>query len=278
MVQVEPDQHRVAGGQGHARQRLLDGGPPALDVVVGERGQGLRAGLAAGDRLQDRPGRLHPGQRRHHGRQLDQGALQELLQPLPLAGSGRGPAGAWCGPGRAAPGSPAAGRTTGAAGPSRPAGRSTARRAGRSSAARPAAGPGTGWPAGRSARRPPAGRTRSASSPTSPPSPPAGPGPPAAARPGRGSPARSRGRCLRPATRGGRRRGPAAAGCTRRPSPSRRRSPRPARAGAGSPRPRSPARESSAPSRCHPGLLCSEPVNQAGCPGTRSCRLGGREY
>jgi len=43
-----------------------------------------RVALAGDDGLQDVAGRLVPGQRVHRGRQLDQGAVQQLLQPLPL--------------------------------------------------------------------------------------------------------------------------------------------------------------------------------------------------
>ena len=66
---------------------LLDGGAPALDLPGGQGGQGLGVALAVGDGFQDVAGGLDPGQARHRGGQLDQGAFQELFQPLPFAGA-----------------------------------------------------------------------------------------------------------------------------------------------------------------------------------------------
>ena len=125
-----------------------------------------------------------------------------------------------------------------------------------------------------SARRPPAGSTRSASSPTSPPSPPARPG---GQQPRRHAQIARRGRrdASRPrpaaAAVAGRRQPPAHVA----PSPSRRRSRRLSRAGAGIlvldhlrgdlPRPRV----------AHPGPQ-REPVERRAARGPRSCRLGPR--
>ena len=181
------------GAERHALQGRLQvgrGGPAAGPAPRAARACGSR--LPAGHGLQDEAGGLDLRQRRQLRRQLDQGAFQQLLQPLPRPRCGRGPGAAACGSGRAAPGSPAAARTRGAAGPSRPAGPATARPAGRSSAARPAAGPGRSSPAAPPARATRAGSTRSASNPTSTPSPPARPRRPAAARQRPGPPAARR--------------------------------------------------------------------------------------
>ena len=71
----------------HALQGVLDAFAPALELGRGHGGQGLRVALAVGEGFQDVAGSLGPGQPRHHGGQLDQGAFQELFQPLPFAGA-----------------------------------------------------------------------------------------------------------------------------------------------------------------------------------------------
>jgi len=87
VVQVDADQRAVVVPDLHSLQGPGDRAAPALDAPGGQPGQGPRVALAAGDGLHDDPGRLGPGQRVHHGRQLDQGSFQQLLQPLPLPGA-----------------------------------------------------------------------------------------------------------------------------------------------------------------------------------------------
>ena len=133
-----------AGGQPgvvapkHAVQCLLQlAAPPgprepraSPDSARGSRSPAMK-------RLQDRPGGLVPRQRGDDRRQSPPGRLP-AVSPAAATGAVRSRT-SWRRvrvQSRSARGSPAAARTRGAAGPSRPAGRSTARRAGRSSAGR----------------------------------------------------------------------------------------------------------------------------------------------
>jgi hypothetical protein len=87
VVQVDPDQPGVVIACHHAVEGLLDGFPSALELRCGHDGEGPGIALAVGDGLQDVAGGLGPGQARDHGRQLDQGAFEEFLQPPPFAGA-----------------------------------------------------------------------------------------------------------------------------------------------------------------------------------------------
>jgi hypothetical protein len=82
VVEEAADERGVVVPDLHAVQGLLDGCP--VGPAHGQGRQGTGVALAAGDGLQDDAGGLGPGQRVHGRGQLDEGALQELLQPLPF--------------------------------------------------------------------------------------------------------------------------------------------------------------------------------------------------
>jgi hypothetical protein len=82
---------RVLGAEPHAGQRLGQRGELVVaHLPLAQRGQGPRVALPGDHRLDDRAGGLVPGQLGHHGRQLAQGVLEQLLQPLPVPGAVRG--------------------------------------------------------------------------------------------------------------------------------------------------------------------------------------------
>ena len=75
----------------HAGQRLGERGELVVaHPPLAQCGQGPRVALPGDHRLDDRAGGLVPGQLRHDGRQLAQGVLQQLLQPLPVPRAVRG--------------------------------------------------------------------------------------------------------------------------------------------------------------------------------------------
>ena len=75
-------QGRTASRTGPRRAREASGS----HFPLAQGGEGARVALPADHRLDDRAGGLVPGQLRHHGRQLAQGVLQQLLKPLPVPG------------------------------------------------------------------------------------------------------------------------------------------------------------------------------------------------
>jgi hypothetical protein len=85
LVQQQPGQLGVVGVE-PAGERLGQGGALGLHLAAGQAGEHLRVALAGDQRLQHVPGRGGV-QRARHRRHLDQGVLQQLLQPLPIPGA-----------------------------------------------------------------------------------------------------------------------------------------------------------------------------------------------
>jgi len=86
-VEVGADQLAVMRLDLHPVQGPLHGRAAALDPVRGQGGQRGGAGFPVGEGFEDAAGGLGAGQRGQDRRQLDQGALEKLLQPLPLPGA-----------------------------------------------------------------------------------------------------------------------------------------------------------------------------------------------
>jgi hypothetical protein len=82
---------RVLRAEPHPGQRPGERGELVVaHLAPAQRGEDLRVALPGDHRLDDGAGGLVPGQLRHHGRQLAQGVLQQLFQPLPVPGAVRG--------------------------------------------------------------------------------------------------------------------------------------------------------------------------------------------
>ena len=82
---------RVLRAEPHPGQRPGERGELVVaHLAPAQGGEDPRVAFPGDHRLDDRAGGLVPGQLRHHGRQLAQGVLQQLLQPLPVPRAVRG--------------------------------------------------------------------------------------------------------------------------------------------------------------------------------------------
>ena len=82
---------RVLRAEPHAGQRLSEGGELVIaHLPLAQGGEDSRVAFPGDHLLDDRAGGLVPGQLRHDRRELAQGVLQQLLQPLPVPRAVRG--------------------------------------------------------------------------------------------------------------------------------------------------------------------------------------------